>query len=67
MGMASSLMGLRKMRHKFYITERGWGRRKNERNFGIEIWEIAWEKNCFEERRILWGGTLVVAAAFPWG
>jgi hypothetical protein len=48
--MVRSLMGLRKMRHKFYITERGWGRRKNERNFGIEIWEIAWEKNCFEER-----------------
>jgi hypothetical protein len=58
-------MGLRKMRHKFYITERGWGRRKNERNFGIEIGEIAWEKKRFEEMRFLWAAGLDAAAEYP--
>jgi hypothetical protein len=57
-------MGLGKMRHKFYITERGRGRRKNEWNFGIEIGEIAWEKNRFEERRFLWAAGLDAAAEY---
>ena len=65
MGMVSSLMGLGKMSHKFYITERGRGEGKMSGISELKLEKLNGRKNDLRRGEFCGDARLVVVAADP--